>query len=162
MKRSNPAQHSDKIRNAPEDAKLVQMRDHNFSSIARVRACIDANSSLVLLRSDFQGHCSRSQLTRALNALIAEKSLVRIGRGLYAKTKRSSVTGQIIPAGSLETLATTALKRLGIEAGPGRAARAYNAGETTQLPGFYVAHTGRRRISRTIEVGGRTLIFEHD
>lgn len=162
MKHSKPAQHSDKNRAATEGADIVRMRDKTATSRERIRARIDASPSPVLLCSDFQGTCSRSQLTRELSALVSEKILVRIGRGLYAKTRRSSVTGQIIPAGSLETLATAALKRLGIEAGPGRAARAYNAGKTTQLPGFYVVHTGRRRISRTIEVGGRTLIFEHD
>jgi len=70
--------------------------------------------------------------------------------------------GSIIPAGSLETLATAALQRLNAPVKPGKAANANNAGQTTQVPGGYVANTGSRRISRKIEVGGRRLVYEND
>jgi hypothetical protein len=81
---------------------------------------------------------------------------------VYAKTRQSSVTGAIIPAGSLETLGVEALRKLGVPVAPGRAAAAYNAGATTQIPGIFVANTGRRRISRMISVGGRALKYEND
>lgn len=88
--------------------------------------------------------------------------LMRIGTGVYAKTRKSSVTGATIPAGSLETLATETLRKLGVQVTAGKAAAAYNAGKTTQLPGTFVVNTGRRRITRRIEVGGRTLAYEND
>lgn len=90
---------------------------------------------------------------------------MRIGTGVYAKTRTSSVTGATIPAGSLETLVTETLKKLGVSAREGSAASAYNAGSTTQLPGKFVVNTGRRRISRKIEVGGeggRSVVYEND
>ena len=46
--------------------------------------------------------------------------------------------------------------------GAGQAAAAYNVGQTTQLPGTFVAHTGNRRISRKIVVGGRTVTYENN
>lgn len=128
----------------------------------RLRKRIETSETPVLLKSDFKGLGSPTQISRSLTALIAEGALVRIGLGLYAQTRRSSVTGVLVPVGSLETLATAALQRLGIEVTAGRAAQAYNNGETTQLPGVYVAHTGMRRISRVIVVGGRQLIYEHE
>lgn len=88
--------------------------------------------------------------------------LIRIRAGVYAKTRRSSVTGAIIPAGSLETLSVEALRRLGVDVRPCSAAAEYSAGRTTQLPGTFVVNTGRRRISRKIAVGGRTLAYENN
>lgn len=88
--------------------------------------------------------------------------IVRIGLGIYAKTRKSSATGANVPAGSLETLATEALGKMGVLFSAGRAAAAYNSGATTQLPGSFVVHTRNRRISRKIEVGGRRLVYEND
>jgi hypothetical protein len=105
---------------------------------------------------------SSSQVTQALRALQAKGVLLRIGTGVYAKTRKSAVTGAIIPAGSLETLATETLKKLGVQVEASSAAAAYNHGDTTQLPGRFVANTGQRRISRKIVVGGRTVAYENN
>ena len=115
----------------------------------------------VVLRSELAKMGSASQVTAALKALQESGVLVRIGTGVYAKTRKSSVTGAIIPAGSLETLAIEALQKLGVQVAPGKAASAYNAGKTTQLPGMFVANTRKRRITRRIEVGGRKVTYEN-
>ncbi len=117
-------------------------------------------SGPVLLREDFKDIASASSVSRALRELCNDGVLVKIGVGLYAKTRISSVTGAVIPAGPLEVLAPEVLRRLGIEVSPGAATRAYNDRLTTQLPGELVVNTGRRRISRVIEVGGRRLRYE--
>ena len=88
--------------------------------------------------------------------------IVRIGTGVYAKTRRSSVTGAIVPAGSLETLGTEALRKLGVSVTPAEDASAYIAGVTTQIPSVFVVNTGGRRITRKISVGGRTMKYEND
>ena len=105
---------------------------------------------------------SASQVTQALKALQVKGVLLRIGTGVYAKTRKSSVTGALIPAGSLETLASETLKKLGVTLSLGSAAAAYNSGKTTQLPGTFVANTGRRRITRKIAVGGRKVAYENN
>jgi hypothetical protein len=87
---------------------------------------------------------------------------VRIGVGIYAKTRRSSITGEVIPADSLETLATEALERMGVEHGAGRAATDYNSGRTIQLPVQFVVNTRGRQIRRKVTVGGRTIAYEND
>jgi hypothetical protein len=116
----------------------------------------------IVLREDLTGIGSAASLSRALRALQSRGVLVRIGMGIYAKTRVSSVTGRRVPAGSLEALSVEALNRLGVKVRPGRAAQAYNAGATTQLPGSFVVNTGSRRISRKITAGGRSLGLEHD
>lgn len=60
---------------------------------------------------------SRMQVSRALKALTESGKPVRIGTGIYAKARRSPITGALIPAGSLEKLAMEALMRLGVEYG---------------------------------------------
>lgn len=116
----------------------------------------------VVLRSDVARFGSASQVSEALRELQERGVLIRIGTGVYAKTRISSVTGAIIPAGSLESLAVEVLQRLGVEAEVGAAAAAYNAGVTMQVPGAVVVNTGRKRIRRKIEVGGRRLLYENN
>ncbi|MCW5230480.1 DUF6088 family protein [Verminephrobacter eiseniae] len=128
----------------------------------RMLRSVKQRSGNVVLRAELAGLGSASQVTEALKALQEKGVLVRIGTGVYAKTRTSSVTGATIPAGSLETLAAEALRKLGVDVGVGRVAAAYNAGGTTQMPGGFVANTGRRRISRKIAVGGRALKYEND
>ena len=123
---------------------------------------IKGRSVQVVFRSEVARLGSPAQVTAALNELMAKGVIARIGRGIYAKTRQSSVTGAVVPAGSLETLATEALQKMGVPVGAGQAAVAYNAGQTTQLPGTFVAHTGNRRISRKIVVGGRTVTYENN
>jgi pyridoxine 5'-phosphate synthase PdxJ len=128
----------------------------------RMRRSIKQRGSNVILRAELDGMGSASQVSEALRALQGKGILVRIGTGVYSKTRKSSVTGATIPAGSLETLATEALEKMGVKVSAGTAASAYNSGETTQLPGTFIANTGRRRISRKIAVGGRTVKYENN
>lgn len=129
---------------------------------ARMLQSIRRSRGKIVLRADFAGTGSPSSLSRALQSLLSRGVLIRISPGIYAKTRVSSVTGNVIAAGSLETLSVEVMKRLGVKVRPSRAAQAYNSGTTTQLPGTFVVNTGSRRISRKITVGGRTLGLEHD
>jgi hypothetical protein len=128
----------------------------------RIARAIEASPGNVILREELSGLAGASQVTRALNSLQVSEVLIRIGTGVYAKTRKSSVTGASIPAGGLETLALEALRRLKVPAEPGKAAAAYNVRATSQIPGSFVVNTGRRRISRRISVGGRALQYENN
>jgi pyridoxine 5'-phosphate synthase PdxJ len=128
----------------------------------RLLRSIKQRTGNVILRAELAGRGSSSQITAALKALQDQGVIVRIGTGVYAKTRISSVTGALVPAGSLESLVSETLKRLGVSVSAGSAATAYNTGKTTQLPGAFVANTGRRRISRKIAVGGRQVVYEND
>ena len=128
----------------------------------RMLKSIKLRNSNIILRADVAKLGSASQVSEALKSLQKKGVLVRIGTGVYAKTRKSSVTGATIPAGSLETLATEALEKMGVKVQSGRVAAEYNSGRTTQMPGAFVANTGSRRISRKIAVGGRELIYEND
>lgn len=128
----------------------------------RMLRAIKQRAGNVVLRQELANLGSASQVTEALKALQARNVIIRIGTGVYAKTRKSSVTGSIVPAGTLETLGVEALRKLRVPVTPGAAAAAYNAGAATQIPGVFVANTGRRRISRRISIGGRTLQYENN
>jgi predicted transcriptional regulator of viral defense system len=128
----------------------------------RLMRSVKKRSGNVILRSDLASLGSASQLSEALKALQRRGLLVRIGTGIYAKTRVSTVTGAVIPAGTLESLSQEAFARMGVSVSAGRASAEYNAGRTTLVPGKLVVNTGKRRIQRKISVGGRRLAYEND
>lgn len=128
----------------------------------RLSRAVKQRKSDVILRAELSDMASPARLSAALKDLQDKGVLVRIGYGVYARTRRSSVTGATIPAGSLETLATQALQKMRVDVAAGKAATEYNARKTTQLPGSFVVNTGRRRITRKISVGGRSVVYENN
>lgn len=116
----------------------------------------------VVLRADFEHMGSASQLSRALRQVVLAGKLVRLGYGVYARAEPSVLSGRAIPRQPLESLAAEALQRLNVQAVPGRAGRDYASGSTGQLPMRATFSTGRRRISRRLTVGKRSVHYEND
>lgn len=120
---------------------------------------IARKQSAVLLREDFDDLGGYDQVGRALLALTKKGKLVKIGYGLYAKTRVSSLTGKTVPAEPLPALARNALNRLGVAALPSQAEIDYRQGRSTQVP------TGRligvnKRISRKIGYNNIAVNYE--
>jgi len=115
--------------------------------------------SPVLLREDFDDLGGYDQVGRALLALTKKGKLIKIGYGLYAKAKVSSLTGNIVPVEPLPALAKKALDRLGVSSLPSQAEIDYQEGRSTQVP------TGRligvnKRISRKIGYNNIAINYE--
>ncbi|WP_346730321.1 DUF6088 family protein [Caballeronia sp. dw_276] len=126
----------------------------------RVMRSIRRRSGVVILRSELTKLGGRSQLTRVLATLVATRMLVRIGHGIYAKTKINKFTATLMPAATFESIAAEAFAKLGISVGFGMLAAEYNAGRSTQIPMVAVVTTGQRRITRKIQVGSKRVIYE--
>ncbi|MDE0308571.1 MAG: DUF6088 family protein [Acidiferrobacterales bacterium] len=109
---------------------------------------------------DFLDLSDRDQTGRVLRNLVAEQSLVKIGRGLYAKTKKSSVTGNKIPAKPLPELAKEGLTKIGARVVPSRADLAYNSGKSTQVPTGRVLAIKGKRVSRKIGYNENYIVLE--
>ena len=125
----------------------------------KIAARITRKQSPVLLREDFDDLGGYDQVGRALLTLINKGKLIKIGYGLYAKAKVSSLTGNTVPVEPLPALAQRALDRLGAAPGPSRAATDYQEGRSTQVP------TGRlisvnKRISRKIGYNNISVGYE--
>ncbi len=125
----------------------------------KILARIARKNINVFVREDFEDLGGYDQIGRILRGLAREGKLVKLGYGLYAKTKKSTLTGDIIPVKNLPELAREAIERLGLKTVPSYWEREYNAGRTTQVP------TGRRiavkgRINRKIGYNGVYVSYE--
>ncbi len=126
---------------------------------SRITYRVRRSKANVFMRRDFEDLGGYDQVGRVLRQLVKKEVLFSIGYGLYARSKRSSLTGKLRPNGPLPWLAKEALNKLGIESVPTDADIAYNEGRSTQVP------TGRAigvkgRISRKINYDGKSIYFE--
>lgn len=114
----------------------------------------------VLLRDDFKDLGDYDQVGRVLRKLATKGKLVRIGYGLYAKTKVSTLTGEPVPIATLPNLGKEALRRLNVKTTPTAADVAYQEGRSTQVPtGRLIGVKGR--VSRKIGYKGAYLHYEY-
>ena len=113
----------------------------------------------VFVREDFRDLSDYDQVGRALRNIAKNGRLIRVGYGVYAKAKKSTITGELVPVVPLPELAKEALARLGIQTAPSRMEKDYNAGKTTQVPtGRVIAVKGC--VSRKIGYGGAYVSYE--
>lgn len=127
---------------------------------SRVRYRLSRSKDSVFTPTDFSDLSDRDQIGRVLRKLIAERLLIKIARGLYAKTKISSVTGKTIPAKALPVLAKEGLVKIGARVVPSRAEQAYNSGMTAQVPTGRVIAIKGKRVSRKIGYNGINIVLE--
>jgi hypothetical protein len=127
-----------------------------------VQRSIAARSGEVVLRRDLVRFGSAAQVSRALKQLVADGRLVRIGTGVYAKAKPGPLSGIPMARQPLGALAAETFDRLGISWQLGAAQRRYNERLTTQVPWRTTFDTGRRRISRRLQIGKRVVVYEND
>lgn len=116
----------------------------------------------VFLRSDFESFGTSTRVTRALQELIAEGRIVRVGRGVYVKARPSSVTGNPVPVEPLGVVAYKAMEALGVDVQWGSAQRAYVGGLTQDVPMNLSVDVGSSRVSRRISFGGREVKIERN
>ena len=126
----------------------------------KIRKRIARKSVNVFLRDDFRDLGGYDQVGRALKHLAEKGEVIKIGYGLYAKTKVSSITGEIVPTATLPNLGKEALTRLKVKIEPTKAELAYKEGRSTQVPtGRMIAVKGR--VSRKIGYKGAYIAYEH-
>jgi len=99
----------------------------------KVKYRINRSKGSVFTPKDFLDLSDRNQVGRALRQLVLAGELIKFGQGLYAKAKRSKLTGKIIPVKPLPELAKEALtEKLKVTVVPSIEAEAFNTRESTQ------------------------------
>jgi hypothetical protein len=126
---------------------------------SRVAYRIARSKNNVFIRDDFKDLGGYDQVGRALSKMVAKQRLVKLGYGLYARTKESSVSGKMIPVQPLPELAIEALERLNIEVSQSSAEHLYNATQTEQVPTGRVIAV-KDRVTRQIGYNGHYVRFE--
>jgi hypothetical protein len=114
----------------------------------------------VVLRADFADLGDYDQVGRVLRILVKEEVLVKLGQGIYAKAKRSALTGELVPQGGIIQATREALTKLGVKVLPSSLERAYNADSSTQVPTGRLIGTNKR-VRRVIRYGSVQMSFEH-
>jgi hypothetical protein len=126
----------------------------------RMCRAIVRRKTVVFVRNDFADMGSAAQISRVLRSLVNRGVLVKLGIGVYARAKKSILTGAVIPEQPVEILAPVALRKLGVRVYPSNVTKEYNSGKTTQLPIGTVLNTGRRRIVRKLGFGKQQIVYE--
>lgn len=126
---------------------------------SRIRYRVSRSRSSVFTPQDFLDLSGQPQVGRALAKLVARQVLVKMGYGLYAKARRSSVTGALVPAKPVPELAREALTKIGVTVQPAASERAYNSGRSTQVPTGRVIRV-KGRVSRKIGYAGNNVVLE--
>lgn len=128
---------------------------------SRMKYRVSRSKMAVFVPRDFLDLSGRSQVGRGLRQLVAEGVLIRFGQGLYAKARRSSLTGRLIPVKPLPELAEEALRdKLGVEVVTARELWLYNSGRSAQVPtGRVVAVRGR--VSRKMSYEGKSIKYQY-
>jgi Family of unknown function (DUF6088) len=128
---------------------------------SKVTYRIRRSKAAVFIPRDFFDLSDSNQVSRVLRQLVKDETLIKFGRGLYAKAKRSSLTGKLIPVKPLPELAREALsEKLKIKVIPAKDLEQYNSGRTNQVPtGRLIAVKGR--ISRKMSYDGKSIKYQY-
>lgn len=120
---------------------------------------VKLSRSAVFVPKDFNDLGGYDQILRGLRVLTSKGQLARLGYGVYAKARKSSLSNRIVldnPAG-FPGAARSALNKLKVDWAPTEAEIAYNEGRSTQVPVNPVVRV-KGRFSRTLSYGGQALI----
>ncbi|SMC58180.1 DUF6088 family protein [Polynucleobacter kasalickyi] len=126
----------------------------------KVVAKIKRSPSSVFLRKEFDRLGNYRQVSRAVHEVTASGLLIKVGFGLYAKARPSTLGGKPVPAIPLINIGLQVMQKIGIKAEVGKDARALQEGRSTQVPMLPIINVGRARVSRKITVGKRQVVYE--
>ena len=133
----------------------------NNTLLGKIKLRVKKRKDLTFVLNDFRDFIEKydyDQVLRALRTLVKEKILIKIGQGIYAKTKVFS-NGMVTLCANISVLAEEALKKLGVKTSKSQYWNDYNSGKSTQVP------TGRvivvnKRVRRKISYNGYEIEFE--
>ncbi len=133
--------------------KLITLKD-------KIQYRIRKSKENTFLVKEFMDLSGRDQILRALRALMKENEIIRVGKGVYTKTRKSFITGDYIPKDNLRAIAITALKKLGVKVVPTNDEKNYNARLTEQVPNEFIIGVNKR-VSRNISFKQARIEYEN-
>lgn len=119
--------------------------------IERLKRSLSQRRDRVILRSEWAGMCSPSQLTNALNQLIKEGLLVRVSSGVYTKALAGANDAPLSGA-EVQALTSEAFKKLGRTIQSART-------QSDQNQNVLLVDGGRHRLSRQFKWGQASVEY---
>lgn len=128
---------------------------------SKMKYRISRSKANVFTPRDFFDLTDRDQVGRVLRKMVNAGDMVKFGQGLFAKAKRSSLTGKIMPVKPLPDLAKEALRdKLKVKMATAEDLARYNKGDSTQVPtGRVIAVKGR--VSRKMAYDGKSIKYQY-
>ena len=132
-----------------------------MTAIDQIYTKIKRSRRYVFERSDFDDIASYDQVGRALQQLVEMGRLMRIGYGLYTKTRINSLTGKPMLAkpGGADSILLEVFKLKGIDYDFAGLSKQSIAGASTQIPASIKFNWDTKQFSRKLKIG-RKLINE--
>ncbi len=125
----------------------------------KLLAYIETRPGIVVLRRDVSSLGGARQVSRALNDLVSDGQLVKLGYGIYAKAEPSEYLDRPVIRSGFTEACIEALKRLGVDWELSQAAKDYNTGKSQQVPARFEVRL-KSRFRRKIQYENRTLRIE--
>jgi hypothetical protein len=125
----------------------------------KIESRIDRKKADVFLRADFEDLGGYDQVGLVLRKFVRAGKLMKIGKGVYTRSRPSMFDGSPVPVKGITLLMTEALNKLGVETGPTKLERAAEEGRTTQVPSGRLIGV-RRRVRRKLGYNGTYMRFE--
>ena len=125
----------------------------------KIRLRMNKSNQTAFINSDFFDLSDQDQVGRVLRKMVQNEDLIKLGRGVFAKTKYSAFLRKKTLAGAFPDTARQALAKLKIKVFPSTAEREYSIGTSPQVPtGLMVGIN--KRVSRRISYNGRSIKYE--
>ncbi len=126
---------------------------------ARMNYRIKRSAVPVFVPKDFKDLSDNDQIGRVFRKMTKSGAPIKIGKGVYARSKTSKLSGKPTLEKPLQYLARDLLQKIGVEAAPSSFDKAYNEDKTTQVPtGRVIGVIGR--IDRKIGYNGNYVTYE--
>lgn len=140
-------------------AVLMSKQYYKNSLKFKVLDRIQSLAGAVVLRKDVKDMADARQISRCLKDLVEMGELIKLGYGVYSKTRQTKHLGGPTIEGGFDQACKEALTKLGVEWEPGSAEKAYNAGTSTQVPVRIIVCL-KSRYRGQLSYGSRKLLIE--
>lgn len=125
----------------------------------KIQNRIQNSNDSVFMLDDFIDLSNKTNIIRILKKLIDKNFLVKVGYGLYAKARISTITNKLVPDNDIHSIAIEALKKLNIEVFPSKYEELYNKKLSTQVPTGRVIAV-KSKTKRKIGFNGNYIKYE--
>jgi hypothetical protein len=126
-----------------------------YKILERIRSMSD----MAIMRSDLADLASPRQLTHALQQLVKENQLVRLGYGIYGRLFLSRYTNRYCLDGFILGIGREVLDKLNIPWSPSPFEEDYNSGRSQQVPANPITLV-KGRFNRTIKYGDISFPYQ--
>lgn len=126
----------------------------------RLIASVKRSKDEVFLRKDLDKLGDYRQVSRAIREIVNDGVLVRVGYGVYVRARPSTISGKPVPVSPLIKIGLETMRKLGIKADVGKEARDLRERRSTQVPMLPIISVGNSRVSRKIQVGNKSIVYE--